>query len=73
MGRSAKRDRFFNLPNDEEISFGGLVAEEGSTNEIVVECGDSLSRINVPERFEGRFITWIEEEGLSDINLSIAD
>lgn len=56
-------------PNDEKVCLGGLVTEQGSSNEIVVECWYSLPRMNGSESLERRLVANVEEERFSQIEL----
>ena len=48
------------LPNNEEVGVIGFLTEERSSNEIVVESGDSLTGKDRTECLEGRIVRRLE-------------
>jgi hypothetical protein len=47
--------------------------EQGSSNEIVVECGNSLTGVDKTEDLKWRFIGSFEQERLSNLELAEKD
>lgn len=53
----------------QEVRACGFVPEEGSANQVVVQRGLCLTRVNAAELHEGRLVRQIENERLAEIGL----
>lgn len=56
-------------PDDEEISWIGLMSEQRCPEEVIVQSWDGLTRINVTEFHERRFILRFKDERHTQVEL----
>jgi hypothetical protein len=56
-------------PYHQKVGGVRLVTKQRCSNEVVVQCRDSLTRVNISEFHEWRFVLRIEDEWHTKIEL----
>ena len=57
------------IPNDEKISWIRFVSEQWCPEEVIVQSRDGLTRINISEFHERRFVLRFEDERYTQVEL----